>query len=211
MPNILFLSDNENFRNDLSTQIELYADDFNILDHDDENAAVDMILLDEKTDQVSALHQAHPKTPILLFLKNDDDSTVGNGNALTSIIAKPFMLENVLNQIRAGINILENSSAGYLTFNKYIVRPVKRDIYNQRNREVIKLTEKEVAIIKYLYKCRDRIVTKNELLQEVWGYSPEVSTHTIETHIYRLRQKVEHEDSDAQLILTEEGGYRLKI
>lgn len=209
MPNILFLSDNENFRSDLRTQIELYADDFAVLDHDDENAAVDMILLDEKPDEVSALRQVHPKTPILLFRKNDDEPAAGN--VLTSIIAKPFILENVLNQIRANINILENSSAGYLTFNKYIVRPVKRDIYNQRNREVIKLTEKEVAIIKYLYKCRDRIVTKNELLQEVWGYSPEVSTHTIETHIYRLRQKVENEDSAAQLILTEEGGYRLKI
>lgn len=209
MPNILFLSDNENFRSDLSTQIELYADDFNIIDHEDENAAVDMILLDEKPAQISALRQAHPKTPILLFKKNDDETV--QGNALTSIIAKPFVLESVLNQIRAGINILENSSAGYLTFNKYIVRPIKRDIYNQRNREVVKLTEKEVAVIKYLYKCRDRIVTKNELLQEVWGYSPDVSTHTIETHIYRLRQKVEHEDSEAQLILTEEGGYRLKI
>ncbi len=210
MPNILFLSDNEDFRTDLSTQIELYADGFTILDHDEENAAVDMILLDEKTDQFSSLRQTHPKTPIVLFQKNDENVSA-LANALTSIIIKPFALETVLNQIRAGINILENSSAGYLTFNKYIVRPVKRDIYNQRNREVVKLTEKEVAIIKYLYKCRDRIVTKNELLQEVWGYSPEVSTHTIETHIYRLRQKVEHEDSEAQLILTEEGGYRLKI
>ena len=82
---------------------------------------------------------------------------------------------------------------------------------NQRNNEIIKLTEKEVAIIKYLYKAKDKIVSKNELLQEVWGYSPEVTTHTIETHIYRLRQKVEHEDVSAQIILTSDGGYQLKM
>ena len=87
----------------------------------------------------------------------------------------------------------------------------KKDIINQRNNEVIKLTEKEVAIIKYLYKSQDHIVTKNDLLQDVWGYAPDVTTHTIETHVYRLRQKVEHEDADAQLIVTLDGGYRLKV
>ena len=78
------------------------------------------------------------------------------------------------------------------------------------DKEIVKLTEKEVSILQYLYKIRDRIVTKSELLQEVWGYNPDVTTHTIETHIYRLRQKVEHEDKNAQLIITEEGGYFLK-
>ena len=62
-----------------------------------------------------------------------------------------------------------------------------------------------------MYKNKDRLISKNELLQEVWGYSPDVSTHTIETHIYRLRQKVEHDDPEAQLILTADGGYQLKI
>ena len=83
-------------------------------------------------------------------------------------------------------------------------------LINLRNKEIVKLTEKEVSILQYLYKIRDRIVTKSELLQEVWGYNPDVTTHTIETHIYRLRQKVEHEDKNAQLIITEEGGYFLK-
>ncbi|MFR1032737.1 MAG: winged helix-turn-helix domain-containing protein [Alphaproteobacteria bacterium] len=82
---------------------------------------------------------------------------------------------------------------------------------NQRNNEIVKLTEKEIAILKYLYKAQDRIVAKNELLQEVWGYAPDVTTHTIETHVYRLRQKVEHDDPEAQLIITLEGGYRLKL
>lgn len=209
MPNILFLSSDTDFVADLSEQIKLYAKDFSVLEHDDDSSLIDMIILDEQPEMLEKLRLNHPRTPIILLQKSDDEK-VGS-SALNNVIFKPLSLDKLLNQIKSGINILENTEDGYLTFNKYIVRPIKKDIYNQRNQEVVKLTEKEVAIIKHLYKCRDRIVTKNELLQEVWGYSPDVSTHTIETHIYRLRQKVEHEDAEAQLILTEDGGYRLKI
>ena len=129
----------------------------------------------------------------------------------THIIIKPFSLSAFLDELHSCINIFENSENGYVVFNRYIVRPIKKDIFNQRNGEVVKLTEKEVAILKYLYKNRSRIVSKNELLQEVWGYAPDATTHTIETHIYRLRQKVEHDNAEAQLITTVEGGYQLKI
>lgn len=207
MPNILFLSKEKDFANDLSEQISLYAQDYNIIRAEDETTMIDMVILDEDAEDLSNIRKNHPRTPIILLQKSSDEKI--ENTVLNTIIVKPFYLEELLNCIHAGINLLENSEVGYLKFNKYIVRPIKKDIYNQRNKEVIKLTEKEVAVIKYLYKCKDRIVTKNELLQEVWGYSPEVSTHTIETHIYRLRQKVEHEDASAQLIITEDGGYKL--
>ena len=126
-----------------------------------------------------------------------------------NVIAKPLNLSRLLDRIKAGIQLHENSQEGYLCFNNYELHPIAKEILNKRNKEVVKLTEKEVAVIKYLYKAKDKIVSRQELLQEVWGYSPEVSTHTIETHIYRLRQKVEHEDESAQLIVTTEGGYRL--
>lgn len=209
MPNILFLSSNTDFAADLSEQINLYAKDFSILDHDDDINLIDMVILDEQPDKLAEIRSHHPRTPVILLQKSGDE-TIDN-SVLNSVVYKPFSLDKLLNQIKAGINLLENSEEGYLTFNRYIVRPIKKDIYNERNKEVVKLTEKEVAVIKHLYKCRDRVVTKNELLQEVWGYSPDVSTHTIETHIYRLRQKVEHENPEAQLILTEDGGYRLKM
>ncbi len=209
MPNILFLSSDPEFAADLSEQINLYAKDFSILDHDDDTSLIDMIILDEQADKLMELRIHHPRTPVILLQKSGDESV--DNSVLNSVVFKPFSLDKLLNQIKAGINLLENTEVGYLSFNRYIVRPIKKDIYNERNKEVVKLTEKEVAVIKHLYKCRDRVVTKNELLQEVWGYSPDVSTHTIETHIYRLRQKVEHENPEAQLILTEDGGYRLKM
>ena len=144
------------------------------------------------------------------MLLSEADEIFESSN-LNITVAKPLQLDAFLNQLRAGSNLLDNSADGYLHFNRYELRPVAREILNLRNNEIVKLTEKEVAIIKYLYKARDKIVAKNELLQEVWGYSPDVSTHTIETHIYRLRQKVEHENPEAQLIMTEDGGYKLKM
>ena len=77
-----------------------------------------------------------------------------------------------------------------------------------RNRK-IRLTEKESAILKYLYRAGGRPVGRQVLLNEVWGYNSAVTTHTLETHIYRLRQKIEPDPANARLLLTEGGGYRL--
>ena len=153
--------------------------------------------------------QNHLKAPIILLEKAEKDN---DGNAeREAVISKPFSLNDFLNKLRSCINVFENSSDAYLAFNNYELHPAAKEILNRRNNELIKLTEKEVAVIKYLYKSKDKIVSKNDLLQDVWDYNAEVTTHTIETHIYRLRQKVEHDNPEAQLILTEDGGYKLKF
>ena len=74
----------------------------------------------------------------------------------------------------------------------------------------IKVTEKELAILKFLFGVRDKVISRDVLLHEVWGYNSGVTTHTLETHIYRLRQKIERDPSNAELLVTEPGGYRLK-
>ncbi|MBL4803715.1 MAG: winged helix-turn-helix domain-containing protein [Alphaproteobacteria bacterium] len=76
--------------------------------------------------------------------------------------------------------------------------------------EVVKLTEKETAILRYLNGQQDD-VTKDELLQAVWEYAEDVETHTLETHIYRLRQKIEDDPANPQIVVTTEKGYRLKV
>ena len=208
MPNPLFISDNASFAEDLCGQIKYYAPEFSLVEEKDAGI-LDIVVLDDKPALLKDIRASHPKTPVFLLL-SETDEVFGNSN-LNITVAKPLQLDAFLNQLRAGSNLLDNSADGYLHFNRYELRPVAREILNLRNHETVKLTEKEVAIIKYLYKAKDKIVSKNELLQEVWGYSPDVSTHTIETHIYRLRQKVEHENPDAQLIMTEDGGYKLKM
>ena len=69
--------------------------------------------------------------------------------------------------------------------------------------------DKETSILKYLYRQGPKTITRDVLLKEVWGYNNRVTTHTLETHIYRLRQKIERDPSNARLLVTEEGGYRL--
>ena len=206
MHNLLFLSDNEAFAEDLSGQIKLYAPDFNVCRTDEPGTFYDLVLLDEQKEAVEK-YADHP-APVFLLTGNGADVSVDN----VTVVEKPLSLALLLDMIKSGIHLYENSEDGYLRFNNYELRPLKKEICNLRNGEVIKLTEKEISIIKYLYKAgADKITAKNELLQEVWGYNPEATTHTIETHIYRLRQKVEHDDASAQLILTEDGGYQLKF
>lgn len=208
MPSILFLSDNEGFAEDLCGQIQLYAPEFSIEREANDNI-FDVYILDEKKELLPKLQEKHVKSPIVLLEKNIDG--LGEDGDLVFLVEKPFRLNEFLNNLRSCINKFENSSDAYLTFNNYELHPAAKEILNLRNNELIKLTEKEVAVIKYLYKAKDRIVSKTDLLQDVWDYNAEVSTHTIETHIYRLRQKVEQGDADAQLIITENGGYKLKF
>lgn len=207
MPNILLISDDEPFAADLAGQISHYASDYIVLPPDSQTAP-DIVIIDENVQKLAEFKDARLRVPVF-FLTSVSEESIADIPA-DHIIAKPIDLAAFLDELHSCINLFENSANGYISFNRYIVRPIKKDILNQRNREITKLTEKEVAILKHLYKNRQRIVSKNELLQEVWGYAPDVTTHTIETHIYRLRQKVEHDDPDAQLIVTVDGGYKLK-
>lgn len=208
MPDILFYSTNDDFKSDIQDQINHHAKEYNFIE-EGSDAFPDIVIVDEAPEKVAELQQKHANAP--LFWLTSTPENLAAGVTPHHLITKPFRLAAFLDELHACLNLFDNSENGYICFNQYIVRPIKKDIVNQRNNEVIKLTEKEVAIIKYLYKSQDRIVTKNDLLQDVWGYAPDVTTHTIETHVYRLRQKVEHEDADAQLIITLEGGYRLKV
>ena len=207
MPDVLFLSENEDFAADLSSQIQLYAPEFTVHRTNEENEVFDLYLLDELPEKLKELRHKQLKAPVILF--TSDNTALDDENGSTFVVAKPFVLGDFLNRLCSSINLFENRSDGYLTFNNYELHPVAKEILNLRTDEVIKLTEKEVAVIKYLYKAKDKIVSKNDLLQDVWDYNAEVTTHTIETHIYRLRQKVEHDGLGAPLIVTEDGGYKL--
>ena len=73
-----------------------------------------------------------------------------------------------------------------------------------------RLTEKEAAILKYLYRADTKPVAREILMQLVWGYESSVSGHALETHIYRLRQKIERDPASAAILITDRGGYRLQ-
>jgi DNA-binding response OmpR family regulator len=124
------------------------------------------------------------------------------------VITKPFSLNEFLCSLSSKTLLPKVRHKECITFMEYTFYPVTKEIITPS--ETIKLTEKEVIILKYLYNRAPEIISKEELLKNVWGYSTEMTTHTIETHIYRLRQKVE-QNGGSQIIITENSGYRINI
>ena len=111
--------------------------------------------------------------------------------------------------VRAQLRVFDNSEDAVFTIGPYLFRPSVRLLLQPARNRKIRLTDKETSILKFLYRAGGKTVPRQVLLNEVWGYSSAVTTHTLETHIYRLRQKAEPDPSQPRLLLTESGGYRL--
>ncbi|MDE2516923.1 MAG: response regulator transcription factor [Rhodospirillales bacterium] len=182
-----------------------------------ENARFDAILLDislpdgDGRDLCARLRQAGQKLPIIMLTGADEEEDVVRGldAGANDYIAKPFRLAELLARLRAQMRSFENSEDAVFTIGPYIFRPSAKQLQDPARNRRIRLTEKEAAILKFLYRAGARPVPRQVLLNEVWGYNAAVTTHTLETHIYRLRQKIEPDPSTARLLLTEGGGYRL--
>ncbi len=123
-------------------------------------------------------------------------------------VAKPFKFPVLLARIRAQLRQHEQSEDAVFAIGPYSFRPGAKILVDEHDRKV-RLTEKETNILKFLYRSGGRTVEREVLLREVWGYNAGVTTHTLETHIYRLRQKIEPDPSNAAILLTDAGGYRL--
>lgn len=200
MSHILFFSENIDFAEDLKLQVQRLAPDFSFVEK-----CPDLLVVDENKEKYLQLRAQYPSVP-LIFLTSGNEIEKNN---LNINIVKPFSLMSFLDILRAANNKLDNSVDGYLTFNGYELRPNKREIADLQSGEIFRLTEKEVDILKYLYKTSEHYVSKGDLQRNVWKYSEDVATHTIETHIYRLRQKVE-QNGGRRLIVTDNGGYMLQ-
>ncbi len=150
-------------------------------------------------------------SPILILTgaDTDADTILGLDSGANDYITKPFRLGVLLARIRAHIRQHERSDDAVFTIGHYTFQPSAKLLVDNSDNRKVRLTDKEAAILKYLYRASDRVVGREVLLDEVWGYSAEVTTHTLETHVYRLRQKIEKDPSNARILITEPGGYRL--
>jgi DNA-binding response OmpR family regulator len=151
------------------------------------------------------------RTPILMLTAADGeaDTILGLESGANDYIAKPFRLNVLLARLRAQLRQHEQSEDAVFTIGPYTFRPSAKILTDAALRKKVRLTEKETAILKYLYRAGARIIGRDVLLNEVWGYNSGVTTHTLETHVYRLRQKIERDPAKAQILVTEPGGYRL--
>jgi DNA-binding response OmpR family regulator len=176
----------------------------------------DAILLDvnlpdgDGRDYCKRLRVRGHKMPIIMLTGSNEESDIVRGldSGANDYIAKPFRLNELLARLRAQLRVFENSEDAVFRIGPYTFRPAARQLQDAQGRR-IRLTDKETAILKYLYRAEGQAVSRQVLLNEVWGYNAAVTTHTLETHVYRLRQKIEPDPSVSRILLTEGGGYRL--
>ena len=147
--------------------------------------------------------------PILLLTAadSDEDTVKGLESGANDYVTKPFRFAVLMARVHAHLRSHDRNEEAMYRIGPYTFRPSAKMLLDA-NAKRIRLTEKETNILKYLHRCGDT-VPRETLLHEVWGYNPAVTTHTLETHIYRLRQKIEENPGEARILVTESGGYRL--
>ena len=221
---ILLVEDDDNLVEVLDEQLSLH-DEFVLAREETARGALDrlaqenfdLILMDvglpdqDGRETCKKLRGTGLATPIIMLTgaASDADTILGLDAGANDYVTKPFRFGVLLARMRAQLRQHQNSEAAEITIGPDLFRPATKTLEPQSGGDKVRLTEKESNILKFLHRADGSAVARETLLHEVWGYNAQVSTHTLETHIYRLRQKIEADPSDAQLLLTEEGGYRL--
>jgi DNA-binding response OmpR family regulator len=220
---ILLVDDDEELRESLRDQLALH-DEFEILSAGTAGQGVeiakkerlDLIILDvglpdmDGREACKLMRKSGVKCPIVMLTGNaaDADVILGLDAGANDYVTKPFKFAVLLARIRAQLRQHEQSEDAVFTIGPYTFKPASKLLLDAKGAK-IRLTEKEASILKFLYRAGEKVVTRDVLLHEVWGYNAGVTTHTLETHIYRLRQKIEKDPSSAELLVTEMGGYKL--
>jgi DNA-binding response OmpR family regulator len=221
---ILIIDDDSALRQSLAEQLELNGE---FAAFECETAAqatamaaserFDAILLDvglpdmDGRELCRQLRQRGVGVPIVMLTGADSeaDTVLGLESGADDYVTKPFRLSVLLARLRAHLRQSEHSDDAVFTIGPYTFRPSAKLLMDPSGRKKVRLTEKETAILKYLYRAGDQAIGRDTLLGEVWGYNAGVTTHTLETHVYRLRQKIERDPARAQILVTDPGGYRL--
>lgn len=222
---ILIVDDDADLRGSLKDQLALH-DEFEVETtgaagkgiEAAKSGAFDILIFDvglpdmDGREAVKHLRKSGFKSPIILLTGNDSeaDQILGLDAGANDYITKPFKFAVLLARIRAQLRQYEQSEDAVFGIGPYTFKPAAKLLVDDKGAK-IRLTEKETSILKFLYRAGDKVVGRDVLLHEVWGYNAGVTTHTLETHIYRLRQKIEKDPSSSELLVTETGGYRLVL
>jgi DNA-binding response OmpR family regulator len=184
-----------------------------------EDARYDAVLLDLRMPDgdghsyCAKLRRLGHKMPIIIVtgLSSEADVVRGFDAGANDYLTKPFSLIELLARLRAQLRIFDDSEDAVFTIGQYTFRPSAKLLQDPDRKRRWRLTDKETALLKFLYRAGGETVSRPVLLDKVWGYSLGAETHTLETHIYRLRQKIEANPAYGRILVTEVGGYRLDI
>jgi|ERR1700722_2044377 DNA-binding response OmpR family regulator len=226
MPNIckiLIVDDDPELRHTLTEQLSL-LEEFEAVAVEDGSKGVQaakagqigLVIMDvglpdiDGREAVRILRKNGFKAPIIMVTGygTDSDTILGLDSGANDYVTKPFRFAVLLARIRAQLRQHETSEDVVFTIGPYAFRPRSKLLLNSKGSKV-RLSEKESSILRYLYRDGQRAVPRETLLREVWGYNSEITTHTVETHIYRLRQKIEQNAAAPAILVTEAGGYKL--
>ena len=222
---ILLVDDDEDLREALSEQL-LMTEDFDVYEGSSGAEALekikqqsyDLMVLDvglpdtDGRELCRLIRKQGVKCPILMLTGHDTDSDtiLGLDAGANDYITKPFKFPVLLARLRAQLRQHEQSEDAIFSLGPYTFKQSIKILVTADDKK-IRLTEKETNILKFLYSATEQVVPRDILLHEVWGYNASVTTHTLETHIYRLRQKIEPDPGKASILITENGGYRLSL
>src|SRR5579871_1607972 len=220
---LLIVDDDADLRQALVEQLALHPE-FEVEAVETANAAIqavetgtpDLIIMDvglpdlDGREAVKQMRRDGYRRPIIVLTAHDSDAdaVVGLDSGANDYVGKPFRFNVLLARIRSQLRQYEASEDAEFQVGPYTFRPTTKNLVDAQGVK-LRLTEKEAAILRYLHRADQQPVPRETLLKNVWGYNANVTTHTLETHIYRLRQKIEDDPTDAQLLVTEGGGYKL--
>ena len=198
---ILIVDDDEDLRESLKDQLALY-DEFVVSTAANASAGIervkaeqiDLLVLDvmlpdmDGREACKMMRKAGFKSPVIMLTANDTDADMilGLDSGANDYVTKPFKFAVLLARVRAQLRQHEQSEDAVFTIGPYTFKPALK-LLVEGDGGKIRLTEKETSILKFLYRANEKMVTRETLLTEVWGYNTGVTTHTLETHIYRLR------------------------
>jgi DNA-binding response OmpR family regulator len=151
--------------------------------------------------------------PILFVTGSCEEANVVRGLEVgaNDYVFKPFRLNELRARLQAQLRAFDTSEDAVFTIGAYTFQPAAKLLLDPAQRRRVRLTDKETAILRFLYHAGPQPVSRHVLLDRVWGYNSGVTTHTLETHIYRLRQKLEASPAECRLLVTAPGGYQLNV
>ena len=193
-------------------EVGVVGDLDNVLSH----ANPDLILLDVQMPDGNGIDicqrlrsNGFAKPIVMLTAKGaEGDIVLGLEAGANDYIIKPLRFGELIACICTQLRQLRAPDDAQFEIGNLRFVPANKMLHEISSHQIQALTEKEATILKFLHRAFPNDVTKDELLAEVWGFQNGVSTHTLETHIYRLRQKISRL-TKKQLVLTIENGYRL--